>query len=510
MTTHDVATIPRLHVEFDGRPLDETETCTLGEVRVRRQLSRSALCELRYIDPSPGFGHRGSVRVGSRLQVSQGPDRRELFAGEVTAIEFAFEPSRGREVRVRAYDLLHRLRKRQPVRSHVEVTLADLARELVSSDGLVVEEGKPGPIWQHLVQYRQTDFDLLAETAARSGHYFVLRGDTLVLSTLEGNSDAVPLALRLGQELLEARVAINGESTCQSVATLAWDPWLAQPRRGSASDARAGRDSGAAAPAERFGASGAWQLTGENAQLDAQAEAMAQAELDHRAASEVELDGVADGDLELVPGARVKIEGLTTDVDGEYVVATAEHRIDAEHGWVTAFSTRPPELQHRPWGTVLAWGVVTNVEDPEGLGRVSVRLPAFDDLESSWLAVALPGVGPGKGLLALPAVDDNVVALFSREDLAQGVVVGGLHGGTPPADDLVRGGTTGRFTFLTAGGQLVRLDDFESSLRLENGDGSSVELAPHKLTVHAACDLEITAPGKVVTISGSAINFERA
>ena len=53
-----------------------------------------------------------------------------LFEGEVTAVEHVFGADGGREVRVRAYDLSHRLRKRQQVRGHVHITARGLAEEL--------------------------------------------------------------------------------------------------------------------------------------------------------------------------------------------------------------------------------------------------------------------------------------------------------------------------------------------------------------------------------------------
>jgi hypothetical protein len=46
-------------------------------------------------------------------------------------------------------------------------------------------------------------------------------------------------------------------------------------------------------------------------------------------------------------------------------------------------------------------------------------------------------------------------------------------------------------------------------IRLENSDGSFVELSPEKVTVHAARDLQIEAPGKAIVIRGSTIDFQK-
>jgi hypothetical protein len=61
---------------------------------------------------------------------------------------------------------------------------------------------------------------------------------------------------------------------------------------------------------------------------------------------------------------------------------------------------------------------------------------------------------------------------------------------------------------LTPGGQKVRLDDERGSLRVEDSHGSFVELAPDRVTLHAATELEISAPGRRVVIRGQAIDLE--
>ena len=57
--------------------------------------------------------------------------REALFTGQITAVEFDYSTSGGYRVFVRGYDLLHQLRKRQPVRAHVQMNLLELARTLV-------------------------------------------------------------------------------------------------------------------------------------------------------------------------------------------------------------------------------------------------------------------------------------------------------------------------------------------------------------------------------------------
>jgi uncharacterized protein involved in type VI secretion and phage assembly len=158
----------------------------------------------------------------------------------------------------------------------------------------------------------------------------------------------------------------------------------------------------------------------------------------------------------------------------------------------------------------MTFGVVVSVDDPDALGRVKVMLPTYGDVETDWMGVVVPGAGSGKGLVALPDVEDQVLVLFARGDPTKGVVVGGLYGAEAPPDTGVEGGAVRRYTFRTPGEQQVQLDDERETIRLENSDGSFIELSPEKTTLHSNVRLEIEAPGRPVVIRGRSIDFESA
>ncbi len=154
-------------------------------------------------------------------------------------------------------------------------------------------------------------------------------------------------------------------------------------------------------------------------------------------------------------------------------------------------------------------GVVTQIDDPEGLGRVRVALSAYERVETDWINVVSVGAGAGKGLMIQPDVNDGVLVLLAHEDPAQAVVVGGLYGASGTPDTGIEGGAVKRYTLLTPGNQRVTLDDSGQVIRLENSDGSAIELSPQRVTIHAARDLQIEAPGKAIVIRGNTIDFQQ-
>lgn len=85
------------------------------------------------------------------------------------------------------------------------------------------------------------------------------------------------------------------------------------------------------------------------------------------------------------------------------------------------------EDQH-VYGVVV--GIVTNNQDPEGLGRVKIAFPwrGVKD-ESYWARIASPMAGNGRGMVFFPEVDDEVLVAFEQGDLNRPYVVGGLWNG---------------------------------------------------------------------------------
>lgn len=496
-----ISTLPRLSIEIAGARLTAEQGYCLEEARIQQRLSAPSLCELKFSE----HASRESLPLlpGKTMRVSVGIDPETLFVGELTAIEYEYDPSGGRKIYLRGYDLLNRLRKRQPVRTHAQVNLDELARHLVADMGISVETKEGSLLWQRVIQYGQSDFDLLSEKAERCGQYFTLRGQVLSLLTLKGIGE--PEKLVLGDSLFEARIEMNSIPACRAVFAAGWDPLRVESHNGGAKTARA-----ADAESSRASSSSERALLNEVLQDDTEAEAIAQAELDLRYAQEVTLWGVAEGNPRLMPGTPIEVYGIATQFEGRYVLTAVNHTIDASCGFASEIMTVPPLPSPRPAGAETTLGIVTSVDDPEKLGRVQASLPAYGEIETGWMTVLIAGAGAGKGIVALPDVGDQVLVLFAGRDPAHGIVLGGLNGIQDPPDWGIDQGKVRRYSLLTRGGQKLQLDDTRNRVRIENRDGSYVELSPERVVLHAMSDLKIEAPGKAIVIKGQSIDFQRA
>ena len=495
---------------FGGQSVDLT---TLKSVRVQQTLSLPTQCELVFsqneaIDQLANDVIERLV-VGTTVRLALAAQTPVLFAGQVTAIEYRYLPDNEVELRVRCYDALHALRKRQSVRSYVQTRALDLAREMMSDLGVtvVLESAASDPIHELIIQHGQNDFELLQQTLATRGLFFTLRDDTLHLLPLTGMQGTVDLYL--GESLLEVTVAVNSDRAVRSVAVQGWDPLWMELFESVLSSAQSGRDVQAtAAPANVNGFDEVEIGDVDSADAD-QSDAIAQAILDQRTASEVTLNGVAFGDPALRPGTIINVDGLHHSIVGNYVLTDVIHTIDAESGYLSTISTHPPQLPAKSSTAAALIGTVTQVDDPQALGRIKVSYPSLNDVESDWMQVMSPAAGVNKGLVALPDNGDHVLVLCLNQNPTRGIVLGGIYGPYAPYDSGVDGSSITRYSLRTPDGHIVQLDDSTEKVRIENSHGSYVEMEPEKVRLYANTDLEIAAPGRAIVIKGQSVDFQR-
>ncbi|GAA4609840.1 uncharacterized protein involved in type VI secretion and phage assembly [Actinoplanes octamycinicus] len=174
----------------------------------------------------------------------------------------------------------------------------------------------------------------------------------------------------------------------------------------------------------------------------------------------------------------------------------------------------PPGGHDRVFGVVP--GIVTNNNDPDGLGRVRVRFPWLSGNDESWWArIAAPMAGPGRGLQLLPEVDDEVLVAFAHGDIRFPYVLGALWNGVdapPESTPLDESGQVARRAIVSRAGHLIRLDDTDGAGRVEIvGAGGAnrivIDTAAGTVTVHADGDLVLeSATGKVV-VTGQSIEL---
>jgi uncharacterized protein involved in type VI secretion and phage assembly len=173
-----------------------------------------------------------------------------------------------------------------------------------------------------------------------------------------------------------------------------------------------------------------------------------------------------------------------------------------------AEALRPPGGRPALGGVVTA--VVTNNQDPDGLGRVKVRFPWLSpDDESAWARIAAPMAGKGSGAFLLPDVDDEVLVAFEHGDIRFPYVLGALWRTdvAPPTDNA--DGANAVRVIRSPSGLSVTFDDQAGTVVIADaGDKAKVTVADGKVTVEAPDGIEVKSSGGTVKLEGTSVEIK--
>jgi len=167
-------------------------------------------------------------------------------------------------------------------------------------------------------------------------------------------------------------------------------------------------------------------------------------------------------------------------------------------------------IASRIYGVVV--GIVTNNEDPEGLGRVKVKFPWLsDEDESDWARIATLMAGNARGTYFLPEVEDEVLVAFERGDVRLPYVIGSLWNGKdlPPASN--EDGNNNLRVIQSRSGHVIRLNDEEGAETIEiidKTENNSIVIDTANNSIAITTDGDITLSASQGKIQLEAQNIE--
>ncbi len=517
-------------LKLDGSDAPAELAENLAEVVVETNLLLPAMCTAKFYDKELRWVDATQLKVGTEIEVqvqaSAETESQTIFKGEITALEPEFNQSNV-VMQVRAFDKGHRLHRGRRQANHRQVTDSDLASKLAQESGLNPTVGSTSEVYEQIFQNNQTNWELLQERARRIGFICYVDGDDL---HFDEPSSQGQVDLQWGEELIQFRPRLSSAGQVTEVIVRGWDPQSKEAIEGRATTGQAQPSIGESASGGEttegaFGSGAKMVLVDRPVHTQGEADRFAQSIADELSGDYIRAEGQTTGNARIKAGTTINIAAAGDRFNGEYLVTRATHLHAPGKRYTVQFSVsgrRPLSVvsllaesdstrDSRVPGVVV--GIVTNNNDPDGLGRIKVKLPWMSDaLESSWARQAAPMAGSGRGFYYLPEVNDEVLVAFEHNDINYPYIIGALWNGQdkPPEENakvISSSGEIQQRIIKTRVGHLIILDDSNESPGISIIDKTGknkilIDSSGNKITIVADSDIDMTASMGKITISG--------
>lgn len=527
-------TTNQITISIDGTALPHETLDLLLDAEVDTSVGLPSMFTLRFHDSTMELTDSAQFDPGKSVEIKLKPNApdgsttnasfRSVMKGEITSIETNFSASTVPILTVRGYDRSHRLNRGAKTRVFVNAKHSDVVKKICSENGLSPRVDETAEIYDHVFQDNQSDQAFIASLARRNGYEVFIDDRTLHFRKSRG---ADKVRLEYGTTLREftPRMSLTGQ--IGEVVVRGWDPAQKKEIVGSARSSSSAPEVGAGSFGGKLAAKFFSDATGTFVRLPVtsqrSAEAHAQALLDANNADFIVADGTAFGDPAIIAGCKVEIPNIGKRFSGSYVVTSATH-IYSPDGYDTYFKIEGTDTRlmidvvsggggggvmttsssaDETWAGVVT-GIVTNIDDPQNMGRAKVMFPWLDDkLESNWARVSGIGAGKDRGFYIMPEVGDEVLVAFEQGNFNFPYIIGNLWNGKDgPPDNGVKNGKVQIRTLKSREGHVIRLSDEPGKKFIEIEDsagGTHIKLnADDKsLTVKSGGDITLETKAKM-------------
>jgi uncharacterized protein involved in type VI secretion and phage assembly len=523
------AGVAGVEVLVAGQPLDPTLTPLLQEVRIEDNLTLPDAFLLRISDP--GLKHIDShpLEVGAEIEIRiGGPDANlltSLIKGQITAVEPEFRAD-GIAIVARGYDHSHALNRTRRNATYQDTSVAEVVKKVAQRAGLTAAEVEDSGGTQPFIQQsNETDWEFLWRLANRVGcEVVVLDKELRFRKAGGGEPQGEALTLRYGQELQTFRPRLTGVQQVDEVVVRSWDHSTKRAIEATAKPepARSVVGVGRETVASAIGG-GAITISDAPVGTQEEADALAKTVMARITNGYLEAEGTCRGTPKMRAGSSLKVEGVGTRFSGTYRVTSTVHAFRGSKGYETRFRVSGDSSRslvdlltpsQRPgWesgGVQVA--LVTQNDDPQGLGRVRVKYPELgEDTEGWWARIAGPGAGRDRGLLMTPNVGDEVLVAFEHGDVRRPFVIGALWNGEDTPGELVQ--TDGSFRLRSAETVGAKADksmtlEAVDELTVKVGDASVVLKKDGSITIKSSAAMTLDAGSGMTIKAGGSLSIQ--
>lgn len=421
-----------------------------------------------------------------------------------------------------------------------------IIKNIVEGIGLTLsnQSNQKNPILTHseMVQYYCTNWDfILSRTEANGLWLMANNGEIKVQDPQSLDEDSITIIYGL-DEIYDLEIEADIREQFEEVEAVTWDneqQLLSQPQAGIPYPLKQTNldpnDLGNSIGADKEQLISGAQLT------IAEAKAWANAKLQKHRLSMIKgrILMAGRGDLQL--GTWLKLEKFSDSFNGETLITGIRHQV-SEQGWQTDIQfgasadffaasndiIAPPANALLPAVHGLQIGVVgAAVDDPDGMFRVSVKVPRLIDKNDAtiWARLATLEAGLERGLMFRPEAGDEVILGFLDDDPRQAIILGSLYSKknkTPVSvttENMERGifskeklslvfnDEDKSISITTANGNSIILTDKDKGIHLVDENNNKITMNAEGIEISSDKDIMISAKGNI-TLKGGKIDVQ--
>lgn len=408
---------------------------------------------------------------------------------------------------------------------------SEVISELLGDAG--VKKSVKGTSVKHeqLLQYDATDWDFVLTRAEANG-MVVINEDGKIEVDQPKPTGSGDVEVEFGKDIYDFDLGVSSYAQVPGVETVAWNiskQKAEKVKSKKAAEVKQG-DLKASKLADVMGKKPYAMIAGTpllKAELQSWADGYAgRAALD-KLKGEITITGNADVKLNSI----LTVKGLGKRFNGDGYISGVKHSFTPGMWKTTCIlglknksaAQTYPDLHGMPTGGLLPSvsglliGIVTKTsDDPEGLNRVKVKIPTWDESKEVWARIVSPYASNKFGMLFMPEPNDEVVIGFFNDDPRFPVIVGSMYSGKlkppyePDKKNKIKAIVTREnlkiefdeekkiITIESPGKNTIIIDDDKKKIIIKDQHKNQIETSSSGVLIDAAKDINLKATGNIV------------
>jgi Rhs element Vgr protein len=522
-------------------------TVKVNQIVIDKEVNRIPTAKIVLIDGDPSaedfpVSNEELFVPGKQIQVQVGyhSDETTLFDGIIVKHSIKLRANGNAVLILECKDKAFKMSIGRKSKYFYEVKDSEVMEEIVGNYSLTAEVADTQNQHQELVQFQVTDWDFLMIRTEINGMLCFVDDGKISIKKPDLSADPIT-DLVYGATIVDLDAEIDARWQQNGVNSIAWDAANQEALDMESVDPSMSLN-GNIAPGTlaEVGSPESWELPHGGQVKDHELQSWADAYWMRvqlgKVRGKVKFTGIPD----IKPGVLVNLQGVGERFNGKAYITGVRHTItegdwksNAQFGLDPAwFSEKYPVHQQPASGIIpgisgLQIGLVTQLgEDPEGEGRILVRLPVIDAAEQGvWARVAAPDAGTDRTVYFRPEIGDEVIVGFLHDDPRFPIVLGALHSSDKPSpietnDDnhekgiitrsnikLIFNDDTKTLTIETPGERKIMIDDDGGTITLEDADGNKCVMDSAGIVLESSGDISVKASGDL-NLEGANVNIK--